>query len=287
MAQRRHRRQGRVLLATNMAGDEYALNYGARVAEALGTVLDHWMIVETVDEMRAQVPVLEREAASWKDREPGVKPELKKGLAVEMLSRVGPKAYQLVVLRFRGRRGLKKVFPRSEVLSVLRHGKVSFLVLHGRRRFPEKVLFTTGGSPYAQQAVEFGARLFAASQIQSAVLYVAEPRPEFVHGKAREGTGPDARARRAITRARKTLEKVGLEAQEKIRFGRVSDEILAEATSGRYDLIVVGSHGMGGIRHLILGSVPEELVKSARVPLLIVRAKKTGTIWGRLFGTRR
>ncbi|MFQ5907240.1 MAG: universal stress protein [Thermoplasmata archaeon] len=285
MAQRRRSRKRRVLVATNRSRDEYALTYGVRLAESLGARLDHWMILETADELRAELPALEEEAESWKDREPAVKAELKKGLAVEILSRVQPRGYRLVLLRFRGRRGLKKIFPRSEILSVLRHGKVSFLVLQRRRwEIPKKVLVCTGGSVYAQQAADYGARLLGSLGVQATVLHVAETQPKFVHGEGGEGTGLDPRMDRAIARARRPFEKAGSEVGQKVRFGKVADEILAEASSGRFDLIVVGSHGESGVRHLLLGSVPEELVKRARVPLLIVRAKKTRTIWGRLFG---
>ncbi|MFQ6012756.1 MAG: universal stress protein [Thermoplasmata archaeon] len=273
------------MVATNRSGDEYALRYGVRLAEALGAELDHWIIMETVDELRAELPALEEEKASWKDREPTVQAELKKGLAVEILSRLQSRTYRLVLLRFRGRRGLKKVFPRSEILSILRHGKVSFLVLQRRRReIPKKILVCTGGSTYAQQAAEFAARLLAPLGVQATVLHVAETRPRPVLGEEDGGPTLDPRLARAIRRAGRSFERAGSETAEKVRFGKVVDEILAEATTGRFDLIVVGSHGESGIRHLFLGSVPEELVKRARIPLLIVRAKRTRTIWGRLFG---
>lgn len=274
-------------MATNRSEDDYALSYGVRLAKAVGAELDHWMIVETVDELRTEWPALEREKAAVEDEEPEVKAELKKGLAVEILSRLEPRLYRLVLLRFRGRRGLKKVFPRPEILSVLRHGKVSFLVLQRtRRRFPKKVLYTTGGSAYAQQAVEFGARLLGPVGVEASVLHVAETKPKFVLEEGRETEELNPRMVRAIDRARRTVARAGSETTVKVRFGKVVDEILAEATSGRYDLIVVGSHGESGVRHLILGSVPEELVKKARIPLLIVRAKKTKTIWGRIFRGR-
>ncbi|MCJ2530951.1 MAG: universal stress protein [Candidatus Thermoplasmatota archaeon] len=285
MAQRRRSRKRRVLVATNRSGDEYALDYGVRLAESLGAELDHWMIVETVDEWRAEAPALEQEKESWKDREPAVQAELKKGLAVEILSRLQPQRYRLVLLRFRGRRGLKKVFPRSEILSILRHGKVSFLVLQRRRRqVPKKVLVCTGGSVYAQQAAEFSARLLGPFGVQTTVFHVAETQPKFFLSQGAEKPELDPRMARAMARARRPFERAGSETTEKVRFGKVADQILAETASGRFDLIVVASHGESGIRHLLLGSVPEELVKRARIPLLIVRATKTRTIWSRLFG---
>lgn len=52
---------------------------------------------------------------------------------------------------------------------------------------------------------------------------------------------------------------------------RVSDEIIAEAQSWPADLIVMGTHGRGGIGRLLLGSVAEGVARSAPVPVLLVR----------------
>ena len=40
------------------------------------------------------------------------------------------------------------------------------------------------------------------------------------------------------------------------------------------DLIVIGTHGRSGFAHLILGSVAEQVVRTATCPVLTVRAKQ-------------
>ncbi len=50
----------------------------------------------------------------------------------------------------------------------------------------------------------------------------------------------------------------------------VADAIDAAARDWGADLIVIGSHGRGGVRHLMLGSVAEAVARSARRPVLIV-----------------
>jgi nucleotide-binding universal stress UspA family protein len=51
---------------------------------------------------------------------------------------------------------------------------------------------------------------------------------------------------------------------------RVDDAIVTEATRWGAELIVVGSHGRSGARHLMLGSVAEGVARLSRVPVLIV-----------------
>ena len=52
---------------------------------------------------------------------------------------------------------------------------------------------------------------------------------------------------------------------------RVGDVIAADAASWHADLLVVGTHGRHGIRHLLLGSVAEGVARAATVPVLLVR----------------
>ena len=57
-----------------------------------------------------------------------------------------------------------------------------------------------------------------------------------------------------------------------MRKGRVVQEILAQAKTSRPDLIVIGSHGRGGVQRLVLGSVAEKVLRLATCPVLTVRS---------------
>ncbi|MEO8298320.1 MAG: universal stress protein [Burkholderiales bacterium] len=50
-----------------------------------------------------------------------------------------------------------------------------------------------------------------------------------------------------------------------------------EALDSQADLMVLGTHGRSGVRHLLLGSIAESLVRLAPVPVLLVRAKAVAT----------
>jgi nucleotide-binding universal stress UspA family protein len=53
--------------------------------------------------------------------------------------------------------------------------------------------------------------------------------------------------------------------------GQPAEAIAEAAVSGRYDLVVMGSHGHGTVGSLLLGSVAQRVLASCRVPVLIVR----------------
>lgn len=71
--------------------------------------------------------------------------------------------------------------------------------------------------------------------------------------------------------AREAEALAGRAVQTRLASGRAGPEILRYAREGRFDLLVVGSHGRTGFKHLVLGSVAEELVRGAPCPVLVVR----------------
>ena len=56
----------------------------------------------------------------------------------------------------------------------------------------------------------------------------------------------------------------------KVMMGRAAESICDEAADG-YDLIVLATHGRTGVRHFLLGSVAERVVRSAPCPVLTVK----------------
>jgi nucleotide-binding universal stress UspA family protein len=57
---------------------------------------------------------------------------------------------------------------------------------------------------------------------------------------------------------------------EVVRGYSPAEEIIRFASENEFDLIVMGTHGRTGIRHLLLGSVAERVVRSANCPVLTV-----------------
>jgi len=48
-------------------------------------------------------------------------------------------------------------------------------------------------------------------------------------------------------------------------------EIVREAKNGEFDLLVVGTHGHTGLKHMLIGSVAEKVVRKAPCPVLSVK----------------
>jgi nucleotide-binding universal stress UspA family protein len=68
-----------------------------------------------------------------------------------------------------------------------------------------------------------------------------------------------------------TLSRPGIHPRPKVRHGLVVDEILEEARSGDYDLVVVGAHGGEGWQRLLLDDLAHEIMLLMDRPILVVR----------------
>lgn len=66
-------------------------------------------------------------------------------------------------------------------------------------------------------------------------------------------------------------ERAQFRATTNVVFGSPATSIVEYARDNRMNLIVMGTHGRGGVAHLLLGSVTERVVRTAECPVLTVR----------------
>ena len=71
----------------------------------------------------------------------------------------------------------------------------------------------------------------------------------------------------------KNANAAGLEAESIVLKGDPAEKIVNFAEEHNVDMIIVGSLGKGGFERLVIGSVSEKVVRHAKVPVLVVRAK--------------
>ncbi len=135
-----------------------------------------------------------------------------------------------------------------------------------------KVLLALDGSPCGNRAAKYVAECGAPIRkpFELTLLFVDYP---IGLGKSRYWV--EARhkehMREAFKVARARLGKLRVPFSEKYLAGDPGPSIAKFATRGKFDMVVMGSHGRGAVRSLILGSVAEKVVALCRVPVLIVR----------------
>lgn len=119
-------------------------------------------------------------------------------------------------------------------------------------------------------ADEFNASLHILHILEDPLLYPATmewyPTPTVNYREEMEKAARDRLA--GLLNEHKGAE---VRAQLALRWGSPFVEIVRYAKSENIDLIVMGSHGLGPIGHMLMGSVAEKVVRKAPCPVLIVR----------------
>ena len=151
-----------------------------------------------------------------------------------------------------------------------------------------RLLLTTDFSSQAEQAYPWAARLATSNDGVIQLIHALEDdlvatAPVFANymapgaldlGNYREEfrTG----AKRALEEAAEKMRALGAKVEvHLVEKGKPSAAIVAAAEELRCSVIVLSTHGRGGLAHLLLGSTAEKVVRLAKVPVLTVHEGDT------------
>jgi nucleotide-binding universal stress UspA family protein len=123
--------------------------------------------------------------------------------------------------------------------------------------------------PARQLAAAFAARRGAQHAGLILVRVVPERAPEERALQAAEIEAAERYLCMVADRLRERGESVLVEAVA----GAAAEAILAQTTLWRAEVVVMGTHGRGGVGRLLHGSVADAVVRGARVPVLLVPAR--------------
>lgn len=151
-----------------------------------------------------------------------------------------------------------------------------------RQAMYQRILVPIDGSSTSGQGLTEAISLARLTGGRIRLLHVVDAMPVAVSADALAGYSADIlpimrEAGEAIlAQARKRVEAAGLAAETSLRevvAGRVSDLVVDEAVAWSANLIVLGTHGRRGVRRLLLGSDAEQILRTAPVPVLLVRGE--------------
>jgi nucleotide-binding universal stress UspA family protein len=133
--------------------------------------------------------------------------------------------------------------------------------------------FSEGSQKAMRLACDLSARYGAALLLLHAQhLTMTFMPPDFVVSAGGEAMGKQAiEINDALEALKKQAESLGaIEVKTGIAPGEPAVEIVQTARQGGHDLIVMGTHGRSGLRHVLLGSVAERVVRTSHCPVLTV-----------------
>ncbi|MCG1003674.1 MULTISPECIES: universal stress protein [Halobacterium] len=144
----------------------------------------------------------------------------------------------------------------------------------------ERILVPTDGSEETREAVEHAIDLAAEHGATIHALYVVNS--ASFSGLPMESSWESVASMMneegaaALDDVESLAAERGVRVERSLVDGNPSREIVRYAEDEDCDLVVMGTHGRGGIDRLLLGSVAEKVVRSSSVPVLTVRVDGDG-----------
>jgi len=197
--------------------------------------------------------------------------------------------YDLVLMTTHGRGMAERVIFGSVTDRVTRHGHVPTLLLRGQAGAtdtptpaPARIVVPLDGSELAARALPAAADLARILALPRHLVRVVDldgvravihrlreaqhPAPEIRFDDARAEAEREAGA--SLDTHAAALRDTGLEVDTKVLSGTVSFALIDAAKPD--DLMVMTSHGQGGLKRWLIGSIAEKLIRQAPCPVLMV-----------------
>mgnify|MGYP001765462324 FL=1 len=139
-----------------------------------------------------------------------------------------------------------------------------------------KILLAVDGSRFTKKMVAYlsvHAELFSA--VNDFTVFTAQaplpPRARAAVGKDIANAYHAEEAEKVLAPVCKFLARHGIDAKSAWKVGHAGEAIAKFADAGKYDLVVMGSHGHSALGNLVMGSVATQVLAHCQVPVLLVR----------------
>jgi nucleotide-binding universal stress UspA family protein len=140
----------------------------------------------------------------------------------------------------------------------------------------KKILYATDFSTYSAHArpyaiefaKKFGAEVTIINVLMSPSYAVS---PEFAVDLTKIQKDMQAAAEASLAEVRAAFEKESVPARAILEVGSPFSEIIKTAENEKIDLIIMATHGHGAVKHMLLGSTAEKVVRKAPCPVLTIR----------------
>ena len=148
----------------------------------------------------------------------------------------------------------------------------------------KKVLLPTDGSEYSLKAAKYCAEIAKKHGSEVTLLHVmplhlpSVDHPIELHSldlvvfEVESGDVIKARGKKVMEKTKAIFDELHVPVKtEYFSFGNIPQIIIETAKNENFDLIIMGHKGVGGLKHVMLGSVAERVCRNAPCPVLIVR----------------
>jgi nucleotide-binding universal stress UspA family protein len=207
------------------------------------------------------------------------------GAAAEILKTAQETACALIVMGTRGRKGLGRLLMGSVAEQVVRNAPCPVVTVNSPAAEAEvstetaapirTVLHPTDFSGPCAEAFRVACELAGDQSARLTVLHVAVPPPVAPIGQPMPPPLPEEpRGKLEELLRLAQASAAGLQVDYRVEKGDAAPRIVGIAQETRCDLIVMGTNGRTGLGRALMGSVAEQVLRTAPCPVVTVRARR-------------
>ena len=139
-----------------------------------------------------------------------------------------------------------------------------------------KILLAVDGSKYTKKMLAYLAthnEMFGAGNAFTLITVQAPlpPRARAAVGASAANEYYEEESAKVTSSVVKFLKRHGIEPKVLHKVGQPGEQIAKAASAGKFDLVVMGSHGHSTLGNLVMGSVATQVLAHCGVPVLLVR----------------
>ena len=150
-----------------------------------------------------------------------------------------------------------------------------------------KLLICIDGSPHSQKVIEEAKKIASGCSLdQVTLLSIVEPLRASALMAASEAypisrdeldklthyeENTAAKCDSFLSETATIFQNLGISAEVVVKKGHPADTIVKTAAEGGYDLIIMGSRGLSGLKKLLLGSVSNAVLQESPVSVMVVK----------------
>ena len=137
-----------------------------------------------------------------------------------------------------------------------------------------KILIAVDSSEYSMKAAKKGLELAHQLGVKAALIFVVDKSKAM--GNIDAGITHEQALIVLKKEAEQTMDELaemynGNELMKFMPEGNPEEDILKTAENWKADLLVLGTHGRTGLKHLFMGSVAERVLRHSNIPVMVVR----------------
>jgi nucleotide-binding universal stress UspA family protein len=202
---------------------------------------------------------------------------------LEIIQFAKEKEVDIIAIGTHGRAGVDRIILGSVAERVVRKAHCPVMVVRSRKYIGfKRIIVPIDFSDCSRMALEYAAATARAHRSKLTILHVYEE--AFIEPYVRAANTEEEadEIMKEIERVNetkydeflKTIDLSGVEYEKLLKKGIPKTDIVETAMEQQANLIVMGTHGRSGIKHTLIGSTAEEVVRTVHCDIVVVKPEK-------------